>query len=92
MAEPRFVHLRVHSDFSMIDGLAKIGTLIKKAARLSMPAIAITDFTNLCGLVKFYSNAHTEGIKPIIGADFLVKSEYLSGELFELTLLAMNNQ
>lgn len=54
MAEPRFVHLRVHSDYSMIDGLAKTGPLVKKAASLGMPALAITDFTNLCGLVKFY--------------------------------------
>lgn len=92
MAEPRFVHLRIHSDFSMIDGLAKVSTLVKKAAQLSMPAMAITDFTNLCGLVKFYGNAHSEGIKPIIGADFLVRSEELGDELFELTLLAANNQ
>ncbi len=47
MAEPRFIHLHVHSDYSMIDGLAKTGPLIKKAAALGMPAIAITDFTNL---------------------------------------------
>ena len=45
MAEPRFVHLRVHSDYSMIDGLAKTGPLVKKAASLGMPALAITDFT-----------------------------------------------
>jgi DNA polymerase III, alpha subunit (EC 2.7.7.7) len=49
MAEPRFVHLRVHSDYSMIDGLAKTGPLVKKAAALGMPSLAITDFTNLCG-------------------------------------------
>ena len=53
MSEPRFVHLRVHSDYSMIDGLAKTAPLVKKAAALGMPALAITDFTNLCGLVKF---------------------------------------
>ena len=52
MSEPRFVHLRVHSDYSMIDGLAKTAPLVKKAAALGMPALAITDFTNLCGLVK----------------------------------------
>lgn len=44
MSEPRFVHLRVHSDYSMIDGLAKTGPLVKKAASLGMPALAITDF------------------------------------------------
>ncbi|MEH0834734.1 DNA polymerase III subunit alpha [Pectobacterium cacticida] len=91
MAEPRFVHLRVHSDYSMIDGLAKVGPLVKKAAALGMPALAITDFTNLCGLVKFYGGAHSVGVKPIIGADFYVESEELGDELAHLTILAMNN-
>ncbi|MBA0167464.1 DNA polymerase III subunit alpha [Pectobacterium sp. CFBP8739] len=91
MAEPRFVHLRVHSDYSMIDGLAKVGPLVKKAAALGMPALAITDFTNLCGLVKFYGGAHGAGIKPIIGADFSVESDELGDELAALTVLAMNN-
>ena len=58
MSEPRFVHLRVHSDYSMIDGLAKTAPLVKKAAALGMPALAITDFTNLCGLVKFYGEQY----------------------------------
>ncbi|MGK2946656.1 MAG: DNA polymerase III subunit alpha [Candidatus Malihini olakiniferum] len=91
MAEPRFVHLRVHSDYSMIDGLVKIGPLVKKAAALGMPALAITDFTNLCGLVKFYSGAHGAGIKPIIGADVLIASDKLGDELAQLTILAMDN-
>ncbi|OZI14305.1 DNA polymerase III subunit alpha [Sodalis-like symbiont of Philaenus spumarius] len=91
MAKPRFIHLRVHSDYSMIDGLVKIGLLVKKAAALHMPALAITDFTNLCGLVKFYGYAHGSGIKPIIGADFFVQSERLGDELAELTILAANN-
>ncbi|EKN6412200.1 DNA polymerase III subunit alpha, partial [Yersinia enterocolitica] len=92
MAEPRFVHLRVHSDYSMIDGLAKIGPLVKRAAALGMPALAITDFTNLCGLVKFYGSAHSAGVKPIIGADFYVQSEILGDELAHLTVLARNNE
>ncbi|AFI91418.1 DNA polymerase III subunit alpha [Pectobacterium parmentieri] len=92
MAEPRFVHLRVHSDYSMIDGLAKVGPLVKKAAALGMPALAITDFTNLCGLVKFYGGAHGAGVKPIIGADFYVESDELGDELAHLTVLAMNNE
>ncbi|MGL9760231.1 MAG: DNA polymerase III subunit alpha [Symbiopectobacterium sp.] len=92
MAEPRFVHLRVHSDYSMIDGLAKVGSLVKKAAALSVPALAITDFTNLCGLVKFYGSAHGAGVKPIVGADVLVSSDMLGDELAQLTLLAMDNE
>ncbi|WP_230432750.1 DNA polymerase III subunit alpha [Plesiomonas shigelloides] len=91
MGQPRFVHLRVHSDYSMIDGLAKTGPLVKKAAALAMPALAITDFTNLCGLVKFYGAAHGAGIKPIIGADFLMHNPLLGDELVELTILAASN-
>ena len=90
MAEPRFVHLRVHSDYSMIDGLAKTGPLVKKAASLGMPALAITDFTNLCGLVKFYGTGHGAGIKPIV-ADFNVQCDLLGDEFTELTVLAANN-
>lgn len=92
MAEPRFIHLRVHSDYSMIDGLAKTGPLVKKAVALGMPALAITDFTNLCGLVKFYDSGHGAGIKPIIGADFNVANELMGGELSHLTVLAANNE
>lgn len=92
LVDPLFVHLRVHSDYSMVDGLAKIDPLVTRAAALSMPALAITDFTNLCGLVKFYSGAHKEGIKPIIGADFYVKSDMLADELSHLTILACNRQ
>ncbi|WP_318452079.1 DNA polymerase III subunit alpha [Photobacterium leiognathi] len=92
MAEPRFIHLRVHSDFSMIDGLAKVKPIVKKASDLGMPALSITDFTNLCGLVKFYFAAHDAGMKPIIGADFKVQSAEMGDELFELTILAANNE
>ncbi|WP_300002036.1 DNA polymerase III subunit alpha [uncultured Cedecea sp.] len=91
MAEPRFIHLRVHSDYSMIDGLAKVGPLVKKNAALNLPALAITDFTNLCGLVKFYGSAHGAGMKPIIGADFNVANPLLGDEFSHLTVLAANN-
>ena len=91
MADPRFIHLNIHSDYSMIDGLAKTGALVKKVASMNMPALAITDFTNLCGLVKFYGSAHGAGVKPIVGADFLMESELLGDELASLTILARNN-
>ncbi|TXX98429.1 DNA polymerase III subunit alpha [Vibrio mimicus] len=91
MSDPKFIHLRVHSDFSMVDGLSKVPTLVKKVAAMGMPAMALTDFTNLCGLVKFYSTAHNCGIKPIIGADFTLQSEEFGDELTKLTVLAKNN-
>ncbi|ELO1826006.1 DNA polymerase III subunit alpha [Vibrio cholerae] len=91
MSDPKFIHLRIHSDFSMVDGLSKVPPLVKKVAAMGMPAMALTDFTNLCGLVKFYSTAHNCGVKPIIGADFTLQSEEFGDELTKLTLLAKNN-
>lgn len=91
MAEPRFIHLHVHSDYSMIDGIAKTGALIKKAAASGMPAIGITDHMNLCGLVKFYSGALSDGVKPIIGADIKLLNPLLGDEPTQLTLLAADN-
>ncbi|HGF7190427.1 TPA: DNA polymerase III subunit alpha [Vibrio cholerae] len=91
MSDPKFIHLRIHSDFSMVDGLSKVSPLVKKVAAMGMPAMALTDFTNLCGLVKFYSTAHNCGVKPIIGADFTLQSEEFGDELTKLTLLAKNN-
>ncbi|CDT48407.1 DNA polymerase III subunit alpha [Vibrio coralliirubri] len=92
MSDPKFVHLRVHSDFSMVDGLSKVPPLVKKVAEMGMPALALTDFTNLCGLVKFYGTAHGCGVKPIIGADFLMQSLEFGDELTKLTVIATNNK
>ncbi|MCC0088902.1 DNA polymerase III subunit alpha [Aeromonas veronii] len=91
MADPRFIHLRVHSDFSMVDGLQKINPIVGAAASNNMPALALTDQMNMCGLVRFYGAAHGKGIKPIVGADFWVQSDELGDEQFRLTLLAMDN-
>ncbi|WP_135456060.1 DNA polymerase III subunit alpha [Vibrio echinoideorum] len=92
MSDPKFVHLRVHSDFSMVDGLSKVPPLVKKVAEMGMPALALTDFTNLCGLVKFYGTAHGCGVKPIIGADFLMQSLEFGDELTRLTVITTNNK
>ncbi|WVD65380.1 DNA polymerase III subunit alpha [Orbus sturtevantii] len=74
----------------MIDGVAKTGVLVNKAASMNMAALAITDFTNLCGLVKFYSSALSKGLKPIIGADVKIYSEELDA-FYDITILAANN-
>jgi len=91
LTEPSFIHLRVHSDYSMCDGLKKVKPIVAKAAALNMPAIALTDQTNLCGLVKYYHAAHGAGLKPIIGCDFWVQSEELGSEFFRLVVLATDN-
>lgn len=90
MADPRFVHLRVHSDFSMVDGL-QIGLIVSAAAANNMPALALTDQMNMCGLVRFYGSAHGKGIKPWSGRISGVQSDELGDEQFRLTLLAMDN-
>jgi len=76
----------------MMDGLNKVKPILGKVAEYGMPAVAITDQMNMCGLVKFYSEAHNLGIKPIIGTDFWVTNEVFGDEPFRLTLLAMNNE
>ncbi|MDN3682701.1 DNA polymerase III subunit alpha [Vibrio tapetis subsp. quintayensis] len=92
MSDPKFIHLRIHSDFSMVDGLSKVPPIVKKVAEYGMPAMALTDFTNLCGLVKFYNTATNCGIKPIIGADFTMQSAEFGDELTKLTVLATDNK
>ncbi len=91
MSDPKFIHLRIHSDYSMVDGLSKVPAIVKQVAKYGMPAMALTDFTNLCGLVKFYNSAHGNGVKPIIGSDFTMQSEEFGDELTKLTVLATNN-
>ena len=86
----QFVHLRLHSEYSIIDGLVRIPALMKKASDLQMPAVALTDFSNLFALVKFYRCALANGIKPIIGADVLVADKDLQ-ERYKVALLCMNN-
>ena len=92
MTAPNFVHLRIHSDFSMIDGLAKVGPICEAVADAGMPALAITDQMNFCGLVRYYGAAHKLGLKPLIGCDFWVQADYPESELFRLTALAMDNE
>ncbi|EKE84233.1 DNA polymerase III subunit alpha [Idiomarina xiamenensis] len=91
MAEPGFVHLRIHSDFSMVDGLPKVGAICAAAAEQQMVALAITDQMNMCGLVRYYETAHKQGLKPIIGADLWINNAEEPQQPFRLTALAMNN-
>lgn len=90
MNSPKFVHLHVHSDYSISHGLSKPEDLVKKAVSLGMMALAITDFNNLYGVIKFYHSAHKLGLKPIIGATVKFVSEFVKNDLVELTILASN--
>ncbi|WP_394559487.1 DNA polymerase III subunit alpha [Aquipseudomonas alcaligenes] len=85
-----FVHLRLHTEFSLVDGLVRVKPLVKTVAGAGMPAVAVTDMSNMCSLVKFYKTAMGAGIKPICGADIWLASPDEDGPLSRLTLLAMN--
>jgi DNA polymerase III subunit alpha len=87
-----FVHLRLHTEFSLADSLVRIKPLVKRVAELDMPACAITDQTNFYGLIKFYKAAQGAGVKPIAGCDFLMASSDSEGKPTLLTLLAQNDQ
>jgi DNA polymerase-3 subunit alpha len=66
---PAFVHLCLHSEYSLVDGLVRIKPLVKRAAELGLGAVAVTDQSNLFCLVRFYQAAMAAGVKPIVGAD-----------------------
>ena len=71
----KFVHLRLHSEYSLVDGLVRLKPLAAKVADMGMPAVALTDFNNFFGLIKFYKAAQSHGVKPILGADILVSGD-----------------
>ncbi len=70
-----FVHLHVHTEYSMLDGAARVGDLVNEVARLEMPAIAMTDHGNVFGAFDFYKQATKAGVKPIIGIEAYVAPE-----------------
>ncbi|WP_344429936.1 DNA polymerase III subunit alpha, partial [Amycolatopsis minnesotensis] len=75
MSNDSFVHLHVHTEYSMLDGAAKIGPLFAEAARLGMPAVGMTDHGNMYGADEFYQQARKHGLKPIIGIEAYVAPE-----------------
>jgi DNA polymerase-3 subunit alpha len=76
MAETaEFVHLHNHSDYSLLDGAAKVERLVDAALAMRMPSLALTDHGNLFGAVQFYSIAHKKGLKPIVGCEIYVAKE-----------------
>ncbi len=87
MARPRFVHLRMHSEYSVTDGIVRIDEAVKRAAADGMPALAITDVANLFGMVKFYGAARAAGVKPVVGADCWLQNDADRDKPFRLLLL-----
>ncbi len=93
----KFVHLHTHTEYSLLDGLAKIKALVKKAKALGMEALAITDHGSMYGAIEFYKACKAEGIKPIIGCEMYIaprshksKEGKQDAEPFHLTVIAQN--
>ncbi|MEE8308739.1 MAG: DNA polymerase III subunit alpha, partial [Gammaproteobacteria bacterium] len=89
---PSFVHLRVHTEYSLVDSVVRIGALMDQAVAQGTPALGLTDESNLFALVKFYRAALSRGIKPIVGVDILVAPESEDREPGVMTLLCQDRQ
>ena len=87
-----FVHLRLHTEFSLIDGLLRVRPALERVAELGMPAVAITDHHNFFGLVKAYKAAADLGVKLIAGADVHLVDPLDQGRHHEFCLLAQNER
>ncbi len=87
-----FVHLRTHSEFSVVDGIARIPDLLRRAVESQQPAMALTDLANFFGLIKFYKSARKNGVKPIAGADLWIENESDRDKPSRALVLVMNNQ
>ena len=85
-----FVHLRLHSEYSLANGIVRIPSLVDRCHDLGMPSIALTDLTNFYGLVKFFKKTRAQGIKPIFGFDLWLENPDKPAEPFSLCLLVQN--
>lgn len=94
----RFVHLHVHTEFSLLDGSIRIGELISRTKELGMEAIAITDHGAMFGIIEFYKEAKRQNIKPILGSEiYMALNKYTEKDpkdknQYHLVLLAENNE
>ena len=90
--DPRFIHLRLHSEYSVTDGIVRLDDAVARAVSLGMPALALTDLTNFFGLVKFYNAARYKGIKPIFGSDVYLANKSDPDRPYRLLLLCRSHQ
>ncbi|MDH5445851.1 MAG: DNA polymerase III subunit alpha, partial [Gammaproteobacteria bacterium] len=90
--QPSFVHLHLHTEYSLVDGMIRVKPLAQAVAEQRMPAVAVTDQGNLFAMVKFYRAAMATGVKPIIGADIWVHNEQNPNQPSRLVLLCKDNE
>jgi DNA polymerase-3 subunit alpha len=91
MVQPSFVHLRLHSEYSIADGIVRVGEAVGAAKADNMPALALTDLSNVFGLVKFYKEARGSGVKPVVGCDVYVTNDAVREQPFRLLLLCQSH-
>ena len=85
-----FIHLRLHSEYSLVDGLVDVKALVRECQKKGMPSVAITDHCNLFALVKFFKAAQSSGLKPIVGADVLIFNPEEPSTPLPMTLFVQN--
>ncbi|MFO1378967.1 MAG: DNA polymerase III subunit alpha [Chitinivorax sp.] len=90
MNAPDFIHLRIHSEFSIADGIVRIDDAVERAKSEAMPALGISDLSNLFGMVKFYKACRGNGIKPIVGCDVWIENEADRDKPFRALLICRN--
>src|SRR3954464_11037225 len=90
MAAARFVHLRLHTEYSIADGMARVDDAVAAAAADGMPALGITDAANLFGAIKFYEAARAQGVQPVIGVDLWLTNDRNRDTPYRMALLARN--
>ena len=85
-----FVHLHLHTEYSLVNGMIRLPALIEQTLQNQMPAVAITDMSNLYGTVKFFNKCMAQGIKPIIGAEVYIENPDKLTQPYILVLLVQN--
>ncbi|WP_296650662.1 DNA polymerase III subunit alpha, partial [Thiobacillus sp. 63-78] len=92
MTDPRFVHLRLHTEYSVTDGLVRVGEAVRHARAIGMPALGLSDLSNTFGWVKFYRAARGAGIKPVFGCDVWVSNTVDRNRPSRLLLLVQHRE
>ena len=90
MSQPSFVHLRLHSEYSISDGMVRVDEAVVAAQRDAMPALALTDLNNFFGLIKFYKAARGAGLKPVVGCDVFISNDADRERPYRLLLLCQS--
>ena len=87
-----FVHLRLHTEYSVVDGTNRIDDVVAQAANDGQPALAVTDLNNLFGTIKFYKQARSKGVKPVIGAEIVLEGMGSDSTAFSRMVLLVQNK